>query len=85
MGGTDKGVTPRQRQFGRRVRERRIELGITQETLAHTAGLHRTYIGSLESGERNPSLENIARLAKALKLDAADLVQGLQKVRGRPH
>jgi transcriptional regulator with XRE-family HTH domain len=45
--------------------------------------MNRTYIGSLEAGDRNPSLENIARLAVALGADAADLVKGLQKLKGR--
>jgi transcriptional regulator with XRE-family HTH domain len=83
VAGTGKGVTPRQRLFGDRVRQRRHELGLSQEALAHRAHLNRTYIGSLETGERNPSLDLIARLAKALGCDAADLVKGAQSVRGR--
>lgn len=83
MAGTGKGQTPRQRAFGDRVRARRLELQLSQEALAHRAGINRTYIGSLESGGRNPSLENIARLAGALGLDAADLVRGLQSIAGR--
>lgn len=58
-------------------------MGLSQEALALKAGINRTYIGSLESGDRNPSLENIARLATALRTDAADLVRGLQKLKGR--
>ena len=57
-------------------------MDISQEALALKSGINRTYIGSLESGDRNPSLENISRLATALKVDAADLVRGLQKLRG---
>lgn len=60
--------------FGRTVRERRMALGLSQEQLADLAGLHRTYVGSIERGERNPSLLNIARLAKALKLQPRDLM-----------
>ncbi|HEX6393100.1 MAG TPA: helix-turn-helix transcriptional regulator [Acidimicrobiales bacterium] len=83
MAGTGKGVTPRQRLFGDRVRQRRLALDLSQEGLAHKAGLHRTYIGSLETGDRNPSLDLIARLAKALGCDAADLVKGTQSLPGR--
>lgn len=83
MAGTGKGATPRQRIFGDRVRARRQELGLSQEELAHKASIARAYIGSLESGERNPSLDTVARLASALDVDAADLVHGLQDVQGR--
>jgi transcriptional regulator with XRE-family HTH domain len=83
VAGTGKGSTPRQREFGDRVRSRRQALGISQEELAHRAGINRTYIGSLESGERNPSLDNIARLARGLGCDAAELVAGLQELAGR--
>jgi transcriptional regulator with XRE-family HTH domain len=83
VAGTGKGPTPRQHEFGDRIRNRRLKLGLSQEALALKAGINRTYIGSLESGDRNPSLENIARLAVALRVDAADLVRGLQKLKGR--
>ena len=55
-----------QQAFGRAVRRRREALGISQEELADRAGLHRTYIGDVERGERNISLVNIVKLAKAL-------------------
>ena len=83
MGGTDKGRTRRQIEFGDRVRERRQELGWSQEQLALKASINRTYIASLESGRRNPSLDLIARLAASLKIDAAELVTGLERLRGR--
>jgi transcriptional regulator with XRE-family HTH domain len=70
-------------EFGNRVRGRRLRLGLSQEALALKSGINRTYVGSLETGERNPSLENIARLAIALDVDVADLVRGLQKLSGR--
>jgi transcriptional regulator with XRE-family HTH domain len=83
MGGTDKGRTKRQIEFGDRVRARRQELGWSQEQLALKADINRTYIASLESGRRNPSLDLVARLAAAMKIDAGDLVQGLQRIKGR--
>ena len=64
--------------FGQRVRERRLTLGMSQEALAERSGLHRTYIGSLERGERNVALLNIVRLAHALEVDPAELVRNLQ-------
>ena len=64
--------------FGAKVRLRRRELGFSQEELAGISGLHRTYIGSLERGERNISLANIIRIANALELDPAELVKGLR-------
>jgi transcriptional regulator with XRE-family HTH domain len=83
MAGTGKGVTPRQRAFGDRLRRRRQDLDLSQEGLAYESGLNRSYLGSLEAGRRNPSLDNICRLAIALKLDAGDLVAGLERLRGR--
>ena len=63
------------REFGSRVREQRR--GLSQEGLAEQAGLHRTYIGSVERGERNISLVNILVLAEALDVDAGELVTDL--------
>ncbi|MBN1795843.1 MAG: helix-turn-helix transcriptional regulator [Sedimentisphaerales bacterium] len=53
--------------FGNQVRQKRLSLNLTQEELAFKAGLHRNYVGSVERGERNISLENIICLAKALE------------------
>ena len=53
--------------FGKRVRELRKKKGYSQEELADKAGLHRTYIGSIERGEQNVSIDNIDKIAKALK------------------
>jgi transcriptional regulator with XRE-family HTH domain len=64
-------------EFGARVRGRRVELGLSQESLADVAGLHRTYVGGIERGERNIALVNIVRLAASLQCDPADLVRGL--------
>ena len=54
------------REFGRRVREARDAHGWTQEDLADEAGLDRTYVGSVERGERNVALLNVNKLALAL-------------------
>ena len=69
---------PAAEEFGRRVRARRQVLGCTQEDLAESTGLHWTYVGSVERGERNVSLLNICRLAMALETDPAVLVEGLR-------
>ena len=78
MAGTGGPKSAVQVAFGARVRARREELGWSQERLAFAAGLHRTYIGTVESGERNPALRTLVRLARALSVDASDLVGGLQ-------
>jgi transcriptional regulator with XRE-family HTH domain len=83
MGGTDKGRTERQVEFGDRVRARRQRLGLSQEALALRASINRTYIASLEAGRRNPSLDLMARLAGALGVDLSVLVRGLQGTPGR--
>lgn len=64
-------------RFGLAVKKRRKELGMSQEVCADRAGLHRTYIGDIERGARNPSLESIARLAKALSIPLSDLLKNL--------
>ncbi|MBV9923897.1 MAG: helix-turn-helix transcriptional regulator [Acidobacteria bacterium] len=60
-------------RFGFAIKQRRQKLGISQEALAERAGLHRTYIGDIERGARNLSLENIEKLAKALEIPISDL------------
>lgn len=70
-----KTQTPARVRFARRLREERTGRGISQEELADLAGLHRTYVGSVERGERNVSIDNMERLAVALQLDVVALLQ----------
>lgn len=60
-------------KLGKRVRELRKQRGWSQEELASKAGLHRTYIGSVERGEQNVSIDNIERLAKTLGVSIGTL------------
>lgn len=59
--------------FGRKVQMRRKELKLSQEQLAEEAGLHRTYIGMIERAEKNVTLVNIEKIAKALKISIPEL------------
>jgi len=74
MGPRARDVSGHRRAFGDRVRELRTAAGLSQEALAEHAGLHRTYVGSVERGERNISLDNIYALAEALSVAAGDLL-----------
>jgi transcriptional regulator with XRE-family HTH domain len=62
------------RAFGLAVRRERERRGVSQEVLAELAGLHRTYIGSVERGERNLSLRNIVAIANALGISSSVLL-----------
>jgi transcriptional regulator with XRE-family HTH domain len=62
--------------LSKNLRRFRLEKGLSQEELANLAGLHRTYIGSVERGERNISIDNIECLAKALGCQVVDLLRG---------
>lgn len=60
---------------GKNIRDRRNKLGLSQEALAELCGLHRTYIGSVERGERNISIVNLSRIASSLRCKATELLQ----------
>jgi len=60
--------------FGKRMKALRLELGLSQESLAERSNLHPTYVGSVERGERNISLENILALARGLRCSSKDLM-----------
>jgi transcriptional regulator with XRE-family HTH domain len=60
-------------KFGQKIREERAKLGLSQEELASRAGVHRTYIGMIERAEKNITLENIEKIAKALKISISKI------------
>ena len=62
--------------IGKTIRTLRQNAGLSQEQFADKAGLHRTYVGSLERGERNPSVETLLRVAKALSVPLRSLLPG---------
>lgn len=65
--------------IGYEVKRRRIAGGLSQEDLASLSNLHRTYIGSIERGERNVSLQNIVSIAVALKCKPSQLLIGIDE------
>ena len=66
--------------FGKRLRQLRRERGLSQEELGLRADLDRNYVGGIERGERNPTLVNICRLAGALGIDPAMLLENVPAV-----
>lgn len=63
------------RWLGENVRRERLRQGLTQDALAAETGMRRSYLSDLERGVRNPSVHALGRLALALKVEAADLLQ----------
>ncbi|MCA9835127.1 MAG: helix-turn-helix transcriptional regulator [Thermomicrobiales bacterium] len=63
-----------QQVFGRNLRRLRLERGYSQEDFAELLGVHRTYLGSVERGERNPTLRTVERFAGDLGVDAVRLL-----------
>ena len=74
--GTNKKVTRARQVLAANMRRRRAELAISQERLAELADLHRTYVSSVERGQRNVGIDGLERIAKALKLRLSDLLAG---------
>lgn len=62
-------------KFGSKVRNQRIKLGLSQEDLASRAKVHRTYIGMIERAEKNITLINIEKIAKALGISSDELIK----------
>lgn len=72
-----RGLRPRESarvRFAQNLKLRRLELELSQEGLAEIAGLHRTYVGSVERAERNISIDSMERLATALRVDVVQLL-----------
>ena len=69
------------REFGERVRQRRLKLGLSQEAAAVRCGIHWTQLGKVERGQRSLRLETIVKIAAGLEIDPAELVRGLSPPR----
>ena len=67
-------IQPAKIRFGAKLRRAREEMQLSQEALAETAGLHRTYIGMIERAEKNITLANIEKIAKALGVRPSSLI-----------
>jgi ribosome-binding protein aMBF1 (putative translation factor) len=65
------------REFGERVRQRRLKLGLSQEAAAVRCGIHWTQLGKVERGQRSLRLETILKIAAGLDLEPGQLVNGL--------
>lgn len=65
------------KKFGKKLKLLRKEQGYSQESFADKCELHRTYIGDIERGERNVSLDNLNRIANGLKIDLSELFKDL--------
>jgi transcriptional regulator with XRE-family HTH domain len=70
------GKDPELVAFGNRLCRLRKQAGLTQEALADTAGLHWTYVGQIERGERNLTYKNVLKLARGLGVDPSELMLG---------
>jgi transcriptional regulator with XRE-family HTH domain len=66
------------KKLGSNIKQIRLELELSQEQLAEKADLHRTYVGAVERGERNISLNNILAIARALGISASQLLEGVE-------
>jgi len=64
--------------FGQHLQHLRQEKNLTQEQLAELSTLHRTYIGDLENGRRNPSLITLIKISNALNLNLSDFFKGYE-------
>lgn len=65
------------KSVGQRIRNYRLQRGLSQEKLAELSGCHPTYIGQLERGEKNATLDSIARIASALQISLSELFEKL--------
>ena len=65
-------------QFGKKIKEERLKNNLSQEDLAERAGVHRTYVGMIERGEKNITLINIKKLSEALGLSISELLENVK-------
>jgi transcriptional regulator with XRE-family HTH domain len=70
------GKDPELVALGKQLVKLREQAGLTQEALAHAAGLHWTYVGQIERGERNLTYKNLLKLARGLGVEPRDLLDG---------
>ena len=63
--------------IGQRLRNERVKLGLSQEKLAEMAGCHPTYIGQIERGEKNPTIESLEKISNALEISLSQLFEKL--------
>ena len=68
-------IPAHRRKLGEAIRVRRKNLGLSQEGLAEVVDCHRNFVGRIERGEQNPTVDMLVRFAKALKCDVADLAR----------
>lgn len=69
--------------MGRTIRDLRAEQGYSQESFADAVGLHRTYMGGIERGERNVGVSNLSRIAETLEMPLSELIAVAEKVHAR--
>jgi transcriptional regulator with XRE-family HTH domain len=79
-GSGDAGRATFQQALGIAVRQRRLELGLTQEQLALRSGLHQRWISNVETGRRNPSDSSLRRLARSLDVAPSELIAAAERV-----
>lgn len=65
-------------QFGRAMRKHRVANSLSQEEFAYKTGLHRTYVGAIERGERNITLLKVFQICKALNVNVEDFLRGIR-------
>lgn len=65
------------KEFGKRIKIERIKKEVSQEKLAELSGLHRTTLGTIENGKTSPTLDSIAKIAKALNVKMSELLEEL--------
>jgi transcriptional regulator with XRE-family HTH domain len=76
----DRSVETQRAAVGRAVRDLRASRGMSQEELAFVTGMHRSYVGGVERGERNPSLIALSRVASALGVRTWELLQRAEEL-----